>query len=340
MSLELNKVGQISPPPLQPQPVEDELQSQDLSNVEPVISEDEVQPVFIVEESEVPEIEEANSIERETSFLYGMVGGFSAVGIALTAPILVMLFALLKSSMHDNANVPPLEGFSSVPYIETLEERELERQHLTTDILPSVDALSKHFVALGNYVKPAVVVIRRNDKANTVIGSGFIYSSDGYIVTNAHVVRALLNKNAQVSLYDGKTLEGKIIGVIQEKDIAVIKVNETNLPYLNISYDNTEAGELVMVVAFQPPNFGWSLSTGILSGENRNYTVNGMLQTDATMNHGCSGSPLLNMKGKVIGLNSSVTLPNGTSGFGFSVPAKELDIYVPMLIDIYESIQY
>ncbi len=341
MPLEPNKIGTSNQSPILLRPAESELQNHK-AVFEPEATEEvvfELSEADIIPEEDVIKADQLKAVKARntTSFIYGMAGGFFATGIAMTAPILLMFYALSKSGMPNG--MPPLQGFNPIPYTETFEERELERQHLTTDVLPAVDALSKHFTALGNYVKPAVVVIRKNDKNNDVVGSGFIYSSDGYIITNEHVAKALSSESAQIHLYDGKRLTGRVIGIIPEKDIAVIKVSENNLPFLNLSFDGTEAGELVMAVAFQPPNLGWSLSTGILSGENRNYTVNGMLQTDATINHGCSGSPLVNMKGEVIGLNSAVTYPNGTSGFGFSVPASELEFYVPMLIDIYESVQ-
>ncbi|MCD6580757.1 MAG: DegQ family serine endoprotease [Desulfuromusa sp.] len=154
-------------------------------------------------------------------------------------------------------------------------------------------------------------------------GSGFLITSDGYIITNNHVVGDA--DNVQVQLLDGREYDATIIGTDPGSDLAVIKVDETDLPFLSLGdSEKLEVGDWVL--AFGNP-FGLShtLTAGIVSAKGRSgiglNDYEDFIQTDAAINPGNSGGPLVNLDGKVIGINSAIfTRSGGYMGIGFAIP--------------------
>ncbi len=158
------------------------------------------------------------------------------------------------------------------------------------------------------------------------LGSGFIVSADGFIVTNAHVVENAAQIN--VRLTDKREFKAKVIGVDPRSDVAVVKVDATNLPTVKIGDSNKlRTGEWVIAIG-SPYGFANSVTAGIVSAKSRdnlsgdpNMDAVPFIQTDVAVNPGNSGGPLLNMRGEVVGINSQIFSRTGSfSGISFAIP--------------------
>jgi len=160
------------------------------------------------------------------------------------------------------------------------------------------------------------------------VGSGIIIRSDGYILTNEHVVTN--SKKVTVNINKEK-LDAYVVGVDKEHDIAVIKVNRVNLPVPKFgSPHSLKIGELAVAIG-SPFGLQRSVTAGVVSGVNRSVTVNDelekahtytkLIQTDAAINPGNSGGALLNRQGEIVGMNSLIYSTSGVSqGVGFAIP--------------------
>jgi len=158
-------------------------------------------------------------------------------------------------------------------------------------------------------------------------GSGFIIDKEGHILTNNHVVAGA--DKITVTLDDRREFEAKVIGTDPETDIAVIKVEQDNLPIAKLGdSDKVQVGEIVMAVG-SPFELTRSVTTGVVSATGRSnvgipgLTYEDFIQTDAAINPGNSGGPLMNIKGEVIGINTAIAtggLSGGNVGVGFAVP--------------------
>jgi S1-C subfamily serine protease len=154
-------------------------------------------------------------------------------------------------------------------------------------------------------------------------GSGFIINSSGQILTNSHVVDGA--DKVTVTLKDGRTFDGKVLGEDPVTDVAVIQINAKNLPILALGNSNTlQPGEAVIAIG-NPLGLNNTVTSGILSATDRSSSAIGAsdkrvdyLQTDAAINPGNSGGPLLNARGKVIGMNTAII--QGAQGLGFAIP--------------------
>lgn len=156
-------------------------------------------------------------------------------------------------------------------------------------------------------------------------GSGCIVSQDGYILTNNHVIKEA--SEIRVKLKEGKEFEATVVGTDVASDIAVIKIDEKNLPFLKMGdSDDLEIGEWVIAIG-NPLGLQASVTAGIVSAKGRdnlNITDFGdLIQTDAAINPGNSGGPLLDLNGEVIGINTAImSTSGGYMGIGFAVPSK------------------
>ena len=160
--------------------------------------------------------------------------------------------------------------------------------------------------------------------APKALGSGFIISDDGYILTNRHVVNDA--EKVTVFLSDRREFVAKIIGMDEGTDVALLKIEAKNLPVVKIGdSDALETGEWVMAMG-APFGFDHTVTSGIVSAKNRQigreqYVP--FIQTDVAINPGNSGGPLLNMKGEVIGINSQIwTRSGGYMGISFAIPIE------------------
>jgi serine protease Do len=155
------------------------------------------------------------------------------------------------------------------------------------------------------------------------IGSGFIISNDGLVLTNAHVVEGA--DEVIVTLTDRREFKAKVLGADKRSDVAVLKLEATGLPYLRTGDSNKiRVGEWVIAIG-SPFNLENSVSAGIISAKARDtgdYLP--LIQTDVAVNPGNSGGPLINMRGEVVGINSQIaTMSGGYNGISFAVPIDE-----------------
>ena len=155
------------------------------------------------------------------------------------------------------------------------------------------------------------------------LGSGFVISEDGYIVTNNHVVENA--SDIRVTFTDGLKLEAEIIAFDTETDLALLKVNGEGLPHLEFGdSDTAKVGNWVMAIG-NPHGLGGTVTAGIVSARGRMLggRYDDFIQTDASINRGNSGGPLFDLDGKVIGVNSMIISPSGGSiGIGFAIPSN------------------
>ncbi len=156
------------------------------------------------------------------------------------------------------------------------------------------------------------------------MGSGFIFSSDGYIMTNSHVVQGA--DEVVVTLQDGRSFKAKVVGIDRKTDVAVLKIPTTGLPVAKMGDSNkVKVGEWVVAIG-SPFGFESSVTKGIVSAKGRSLpreTLVPFIQTDVPINPGNSGGPLFNMQGEVIGVNSQIySRTGGYMGLSFAIPSN------------------
>lgn len=162
-----------------------------------------------------------------------------------------------------------------------------------------------------------------SERTRQGIGSGFVISSNGQIVTNSHVVNKA--DTVTVSFSDGRTLEGKVLGEDPASDVAVVQVAASNLPTVTLGHsDRVEPGQWAIAIG-NPLGLQKTVTVGVISATSRSGSDIGVsdkridfLQTDAAINPGNSGGPLLNARGEVIGVNTAII--SGAQGLGFAIP--------------------
>ena len=164
----------------------------------------------------------------------------------------------------------------------------------------------------------------QEDQVQRGVGSGFMISNDGYVLTNAHVVDGA--DEVIVTLTDRREFKAKVLGADKRSDVALLKVDGANLPYLTVG-DSTKirVGEWVIAIG-SPFNLDNTVTAGIISAKSRDTgEFLPLIQSDVAVNPGNSGGPLINMRGQVIGINSQIaTLSGGYNGISFAVPIDEV----------------
>lgn len=220
--------------------------------------------------------------------------------------------------------------------------------------LPLIDAegldfFERRVVGVYEQVAPSVVSIttrtlRRDFFFNVIpqegAGSGFVLDRDGHILTNYHVIQGA--ESIEVSFGDQFTAPATVVGVDPRNDVAVLKV-EVNPVYLHPvtlgSSHDLRVGQWAIAIGNPFGQFGRTLTTGVISALDRtiegpdNRTITGVIQTDAAINRGNSGGPLLDSSGRVIGITSAIFSPTGTNaGVGFAVPVDTLKRILPDLL--------
>ena len=190
-----------------------------------------------------------------------------------------------------------------------------------------LDAYSEAVVAVVERVGPAVVSISvrgarsggRRAGLREGAGSGVVFTPDGYLLTNAHVVGRY--RAVTVELATGEQLQGTVLGADPELDVAVVRIARDGLPVVPLGdSDRLQVGQTAVAIG-NPLGLQRSITTGIISGIGRNFEEIGLdelIQTDAAINPGNSGGPLLNSAGQVIGINTVIRAD--ATGIGFAVP--------------------
>ena len=197
-----------------------------------------------------------------------------------------------------------------------------------TEVLrkPRISPELQRFMGLSSLVPQSVT--------QQYLGSGVVMTSDGYIVTNYHVI-----KNATqiiVSLWDDTLLEANIIGSDSVTDIAVLKIEALNLkPATFADSDQTQTGDIVMAIG-NPYGLSQSVSLGIVSAKGRSgldvSTIENFIQTDAAINEGNSGGALINAQGNVVGISTATFNENGAQGINFAIPSNATKLILEQIL--------
>lgn len=239
------------------------------------------------------------------------------------------------------------------------------------NVNPEVKSLNDAFVEISKVVTPTVVSIvvktdlksnkqDKNEDPNNPFhfffgpdfqmpqqeqpemgsGSGVIISKDGYIVTNNHVVKDAGEHGIKVTLTDKREFDAKLIGTDPNTDVAVIKIESSELPTISFgNSDEVQVGQWVLAVG-NPLGLNYTVTAGIVSALGRNIGINGggygienFIQTDAAINPGNSGGALVDINGQLIGINSAIKTTSGYyQGYGFAIPVNMVKNVVSELI--------
>lgn len=200
---------------------------------------------------------------------------------------------------------------------------------------------SSAVIGAAESVGPSVVTISSGQEGGlfgggTGVGSGFIYDESGWIVTNRHVVEG--SETVGVQLQDSRTFEGTVYGIDTLTDLAIVKIDGTDLPAAPIgSSRELEVGQLAIAIGSPLGTYRNSVTSGVVSGLGRRIEagdssgtsselLNNLIQTDAAINQGNSGGPLINSAGQVIGVNTAVATT--AQGISFAIP---IDIAIPIM---------
>jgi S1-C subfamily serine protease len=214
-----------------------------------------------------------------------------------------------------------------------------------------LDFAEKRVIDVYERVSPAVVnittqVLRRSFFFEIIpeegAGSGFVLDKEGHILTNYHVIEGA--QRIEVTFIDETTLPAKVVGADPRNDIAVLQVEappELLVPVELGTSANLQVGQRAIAIGNPFGQFGGTLTTGVISALNRTLQgqdgreVSGIIQTDAAINRGNSGGPLLDSAGRVIGINTAIFSPSGTSaGVGFAVPVDTIHRILPDLLTL------
>lgn len=180
--------------------------------------------------------------------------------------------------------------------------------------------------------------------SSAVSGSGFIVTSDGYIVTNYHVISEAYEGGYDISviLYNGDTYDADIVGVEDDNDIAVLKIDATGLSAVTLgSSDSIEVGDTIYCIGNPLGELSFSMTTGSVSALDRDITTsnddgttttNNMFQIDAAVNEGNSGGPVYNTEGQVVGIVTAKYEDTGVEGLGFAIPIDDVTDIINQLI--------
>ena len=272
----------------------------------------------------------------------------SKVAVAIVSAVLATLlicfggFALFRAGYSSAGS-----GSNSTKSDETaFSFNEVETPKTDTTVGAAGELLTPAQVAAK--VRPSIVSVITVDNVNYMNsqsgeGSGIILRSDGYIVTNSHVIGDSNKYEVSVITSDGQTYDAKVVGFDVKSDLAVLKVNATGLPECELG----DSSQLVLgdyVIAIGNPGgrqFAGSVTMGIVSGVDRiidtenteSTSAMRYIQTDAAINPGNSGGALVNMYGQVIGINTSKIAASGYEGMGFAIPSVKVKEIVTDLIN-------
>jgi len=259
----------------------------------------------------------------------------------------------LMSKLNTNlrASPPPPSNVSNVlPVAQNVSNGDLSNSSQTSNLSTGnpANSLGKVF----NKVQGSVVQItskvstgfQLNGEAvqQSRLGSGFVYDTQGHIVTNYHVVSG--SETVDVTFIDGNTYTAKVVGSDKDSDLAVLLITDDfsgeNLVPIPIADSSTlNVGDQVIAIG-NPFGLSDTLTTGVVSQigrllpeEQGGFSIPNTIQTDAAINPGNSGGPLLNINGEVIGINTAISSSTGTySGVGFAIPSKSITRIIPSLL--------
>jgi S1-C subfamily serine protease len=254
------------------------------------------------------------------------------LSVLLLAVAGVLMYLVFQDRTQKPARLPAAEP-RAVTARGDLAEDERATIELFREVAPSVVQVT----SLAQARSPFSVNVTEIPQGT---GSGFLWDNIGHVVTNYHVIER--SKLAAVTLSDGTVLKADVVGTAPSKDLAVLLIQQgppDKLKPIPVgTSNNLMVGQKVFAIG-NPFGFDQTLTTGIISGVGREITsvtqnpIQDVIQTDAAINRGNSGGPLLDSAGRVIGINTAIYSPTGTSaGIGFAVPVDTINRIVPQLI--------
>jgi S1-C subfamily serine protease len=196
------------------------------------------------------------------------------------------------------------------------------------------DAFSKVVVRVAEKLRPAVVNLHCGSGRRQSGGSGVLFTPDGFLLTNHHVVQG--HDRARLRFHDGKEMTGRVVGNDPWTDLAVLQADDGSLPYADLGDSaKLKVGQLVVAVG-SPLGFESTVTAGVVSALGRTlrsitgHLVDNVIQTDAALNPGNSGGPLVDSRGRVIGINTAVIQP--AQGICFAIPINMAKHIIPQLL--------
>ncbi len=215
---------------------------------------------------------------------------------------------------------------------------ESERQSGDAGEKEALDAYSRVIVTVAEMLGPAVVNLRsvagESGRRGGGSGSGFLFTPDGFLITNHHVVRG--SGRIRVRLNDGREVTGRVVGADPWTDVAVVQAEASGLPHAELGESaGLRVGQLVVAIG-SPFGFDSTVTAGVISALGRTlrsitgHLVDNVIQTDAALNPGNSGGPLLDSRGRVIGINTAVI--QSAQGICFAIPINMAKRIIPQLM--------
>lgn len=198
----------------------------------------------------------------------------------------------------------------------------------------ALDAYSRVVMTVAERIRPAVVNLRVGRGPSGGSGSGVLFTPDGFLLTNAHVVGG--NESVRVRLNDREEIAGRLVGSDPWTDLAVVQANSSGLPFATLGDSaKVRVGQLVLAIG-SPYGFDSTVTAGVVSALGRTlrsitgHLVDNVLQTDAALNPGNSGGPLVDSRGDVIGINTAIIQP--AQGICFAIPINMAKHVLPQLL--------
>jgi len=261
-------------------------------------------------------------------FLAGVIGGIGGMAVLATS-----------SSLQKSLGINSTNGSINFPDSQKVEKITVQED---SSVISSVKKVSPAVVSVS-FTKDVQVINpfyfgpgqEGSVQQEQGGGTGFIITSDGLVATNKHVAN-ISGANYSVITQDGKKYDAKVLALDPINDFAILKIEAKNLPTVDFgNSDDLEIGQRVIAIGNALGAFQNSVTTGVLSGKERTIeaatssgsgaeTLQGLLQTDAAINEGNSGGPLVNLKGQVIGVNTATASKGQAEGLGFAIPINSL----------------
>ncbi len=315
--------------------------------------------------------EDPHSKKKRTRMIVGLTALFLSVTIVLTALTAAVVYRVANRDRdtagtttnttvtassggqfgRPNQTTAPTSGQTTTPGGQTQATTAVSG-NATDKHFSLQDAASKQadgkttlsIMQIAALAKPAVVAISTETKVFNpfgqsgivpAAGSGFIITANGYIVTNYHVIEGAQSITA--ALDDGQIYKAVVVGSDQRNDLAVLKIDGTNLPTVVLGNSSElEVGELAVAIGNPLGELSGTVTAGIISALDREVTIDGitmnLLQTDAAINSGNSGGALINSFGEVIGINNAKNAGTGIEGLGFAIPIDTAKPIIESLI--------
>lgn len=251
-----------------------------------------------------------------------IIKGLEAIAILILIASFITLAYCIYISISTEKEFASNYNAEKTGVIEVIEEKKEE------DISTIIESVNKSVVGISQIKNKGNTIFLEDGSVSLGLGTGFIVTEDGYIVTNQHV-SGEKNSTCYVTLEDGRNFNAKVLWSDEDLDLSVIKINTTNLEYLELG-NSDELKVAQTVYAIGNPigyEFQRTVTSGIISAldrtikvveDNKTSYMEDLIQTDATINLGNSGGPLINSKGEVLGINSvKITT---AEGIGFAIP--------------------